>query len=363
MKIILVAGARPNFMKIAPIIHEIKKQNKSTINITPVLVHTGQHYDISMSQVFFQELNIPEPDINLEAGSQSHAKQTAAIMERFEDVCIQEKPDCIVVVGDVNSTMACTLVAAKMGIKVVHVEAGLRSFDRTMPEEINRVVTDSLADLLLTPSRDADQNLIREGVTLEKIKFVGNIMIDTLKVNLKKARKKKTHKSFNLKPGGYAYVTLHRPSNVDDSPKLLKIINILEKISHSHPIIFPAHPRTRKALDKINYTFNNKNNFQVIQPIGYHDSICLVDQAKFILTDSGGLQEESSFLKTPCLTLRENTERPVTITQGSNKLTNINKLKDDIESVLSWSAEKLQIPELWDGNTAKRVVQELIKLL
>jgi len=360
MKIILVAGARPNFMKIAPLIHEIEKQRKEQ-NIFPVLLHTGQHYDIAMSQIFFNELNIPEPDINLEVGSHSHAKQTAAIMQRFEDVCLLEKPDCIVVVGDVNSTMACTLVASKMDIKVAHVEAGLRSFDRSMPEEINRIVTDALADLLLTPSRDADENLLREGVAQEKIEFVGNIMIDTLKANLDKARRKSTYRNYDLRPNEYVYVTLHRPANVDDPVKLHCIVKMLAKLSHSLPVIFPAHPRTRKMLERIDYDIKNNNRFLIIEPLGYHDSICLVDKARFILTDSGGLQEESSFLRIPCLTLRPNTERPVTVTQGSNSLTSIEQLEEDMDSVLSWSPEGLQIPELWDGNTAGRVVQALLK--
>ena len=359
MKIILIAGARPNFMKIAPLIHELKKEGMNK-DIVPLLVHTGQHYDIAMSQVFFQELGIPEPDINLEVGSNSHAKQTAAIMKRFENVCLMEKPDWVVVVGDVNSTMACTLVAAKLCIRTAHVEAGLRSFDRTMPEEINRIVTDALADLLLTPSQDADQNLLTEGIAQEKIIFVGNIMIDTLVVNLKKAKAKNTYKQYNLNPKEYIYVTLHRPSNVDDPDKLQSIMEILERLSGSHPIIFPVHPRTRNMLTDIDYHFKNDNGLFIIDPVGYHDSICLTDQARFVITDSGGLQEESTYLKVPCLTLRPNTERPVTITQGSNRLTSIDRLENDIKSMLTWSSENLQTPELWDGKTAKRIVQSLL---
>jgi UDP-N-acetylglucosamine 2-epimerase (non-hydrolysing) len=358
LKIIVVAGARPNFMKIAPLIGELKKHRLKN-DLSLLFVHTGQHYDVLMSQVFFRELNIPEPDINLGVGSASHAKQTAAVMDRFEDVCLFEKPDWVVVVGDVNSTMACTLVATKLLIKVAHVEAGLRSFDRTMPEEINRIVTDSLADLLLTPSRDADENLLREGIPREKIEFVGNIMIDSLKMNLSKARSKKTYRRYFLIPKNYVYVTIHRPSNVDEPNKLKKIMNILENFSHSYPIIFPVHPRTKKMLEKINYNFKNNHRFIIVEPVGYHDSLCLVEQAKFIITDSGGLQEESTYLRVPCLTLRENTERPVTISQGTNRLTSLDRLEKDIEAVLGWSSNRFQIPAFWDGNTAKRIVRSL----
>ena len=360
IKVILVAGARPNFMKIAPLMHEFKRRQESCEGrFSPLLVHTGQHYDISMSQIFFEELGIPKPDINLEVGSHSHAKQTATVMDRFEDVCLQEKPDWVVVVGDVNSTMACTIVAAKMNIRVAHVEAGLRSFDRTMPEEINRIVTDSLADLLLTPSEDADQNLVREGVSPEKIRFVGNIMIDTLESNLAAARQKETYRKYGLKPKEYVYITLHRPANVDDPVKLKAIMNILGELSFNYPVIFPAHPRTRKMLEEIDFAFEGRKGFRIIETIGYHDSISLLEQAKFVITDSGGLQEESSYLKVPCLTLRPNTERPVTVSQGSNRLTRIECLNEDIESALNLSPDKLRIPELWDANTAPRIVTAL----
>lgn len=362
VKIIIVAGARPNFMKIAPLMDKLQGLRQEEMNsVRPVLVHTGQHYDISMSEVFFQELGLPEPDINLGVGSHSHAKQTAIVMDRFEDVCLQEKPDWVVVVGDVNSTMACTLVASKLGIKVAHVEAGLRSYDRSMPEEINRVVTDALADLLLTPSRDADENLLREGVAKERIDFVGNIMIDTLAANLTKARKRETWKGYGLKPGEYVYVTLHRPSNVDDKERLYSIMNTLDTLSRKHAVLFPAHPRTRKALTAIDYKPQNDNRLIVTEPVSYHDSICLVASARFVLTDSGGLQEESTYLRIPCLTLRPNTERPVTITQGSNRLTSVEGLAADIETVLHRPNEELQIPELWDGVTAKRIIEALLK--
>ena len=357
-KLILVAGARPNFMKIAPIIKAICNVNEQrTRSIEYKLVHTGQHYDINMSQVFFKELDIPSPDINLEVGSASHAVQTANIMIRFEDVCLQEKPDYVVVVGDVNSTMACTLVAAKMGIKVAHVEAGLRSFDRTMPEEINRIVTDSLADILFTPSKDGDENLIREGIPKSKIKMVGNIMIDTLIANLEKARNKKTHIHLGLKEKDFVYVTLHRPSNVDKKATLSPIMELLYRLSSFLPVCFPLHPRTRKMLTTHGISCRSNNHLKLIDPIGYHDSICLAEQARFVLTDSGGLQEETTFFKTPCLTLRPNTERPITITEGSNKLTNIESLWSDIENLLNGSHKTGKIPDLWDGHTAERIVE------
>lgn len=355
IKILLIAGARPNFMKIAPIIKAISNQP-----VKYKLVHTGQHYDINMSQVFFKELGIPSPDINLEVGSGSHAVQTANIMMRFEQVCLKEKPDWVVVVGDVNSTMACTLVASKMGIKVAHVEAGLRSFDRTMPEEINRIVTDSLADILFTPSTDGDENLIKEGIPKSKIKFVGNIMIDTLVANLEKARNKKTHIRLGLKENDFVYVTLHRPSNVDNKETLNTIMGNLDRLSTSLPVCFPLHPRTRKMLAQYEISFGNNENLKLIDPIGYHDSICLAEHARFVLTDSGGLQEETTFFQTPCLTLRPNTERPITITEGSNKLTNPESLWPDIEDLLNGSRKKGKIPELWDGHTAERIIEYML---
>ena len=354
--LLIIAGARPNFMKIAPIIKAIL--NKP---IEYKLVHTGQHYDINMSQVFFKELGIPSPDINLEVGSSSHAVQTANIMIHFEDVCLQEKPDYVIVVGDVNSTMACTLVAAKMGIKVAHIEAGLRSFDRTMPEEINRIVTDSLADILFTPSKDGDANLIREGIPKSKIKMVGNIMIDTLIANLEKARNKKTHIQLGLKEKDFVYVTLHRPSNVDKKEILSRIMEYLYRLSSFLPVCFPLHPRTRKMLSTHGIPCKSNNNLRFIDPIGYHDSICLAEQARFVLTDSGGLQEETTFFKTPCLTLRPNTERPITITEGSNKLTDIKCLWSDIEELLNGNTKQGKIPDLWDGHTAERIVEYMVK--
>ncbi len=360
LKVIIIAGARPNFMKIAPLIRAIKKRNS---HVTYLLVHTGQHYDIEMSEVFFRELGLPRPDINLEVGSASHAVQTANIMTRFEKVCLEEKPDWILVVGDVNSTMACTLVAAKLGIKAGHVEAGLRSFDRTMPEEINRLVTDVLADLLFTPSEDADKNLLNEGISREKIKRVGNIMIDTLVSNFDKARERRTYEKFDLKDHRYVFVTLHRPSNVDDKQTLSHIIGCLARLSKDVPVIFPVHPRTKTRLESYGLWENvdGLNGMSLIEPLGYHDSICLVENSRFVLTDSGGLQEETTFLNIPCLTLRPNTERPVTITQGTNRLTSLETLDEDIEYVLNGYSTPGKVPELWDGKTGERIIEVLVE--
>ena len=361
LKLLIIAGARPNFMKIAPLIKAITAHNDrgDEPEIRRQLVHTGQHYDEKMSGIFFGELGIPAPDINLEVGSGSHAAQTANIMARFEPICQSEAPDWVVVVGDVNSTMACTLVCAKMGIKVAHLEAGLRSFDRSMPEEINRIVTDSLADLLLTPSADANENLQREGVPVHKIKLVGNIMIDTVVENIEKARQRDTFKTLGLKQSAFTYVTLHRPSNVDRKESLSEIIAELTRLSEQMQVVFPMHPRTRKMLSEFGISLAQTNGLKIIDPIGYHDSLNLTERARLILTDSGGLQEESTFFRTPCLTLRPNTERPVTVSLGSNRLTSLSRLRLDIEKTLQSAERSGTIPPLWDGQTAKRTLQEL----
>jgi UDP-N-acetylglucosamine 2-epimerase (non-hydrolysing) len=366
IKLILVVGARPNFMKIAPLLLQIHKHNSlhngSETKIEYLLVHTGQHYDLKMSDAFFQDLNIPSPDVNLDVGSGSHAVQTAEILIRFEKVCLQERPDWIVVVGDVNSTMACTLVAAKLSLKVAHIEAGLRSFDRSMPEEINRLVTDSLADLLFTPSEDADQNLFREGIKREKIKRIGNIMIDTLIINLEKARSLETYRQYGLEEKNYVFVTLHRPSNVDNKDSLACIMQNLSELSQKMPVIFPMHPRTEKNL--IQYGLlpgsNQYPQLKLINPVGYFESIGLADKARFVLTDSGGLQEETTFLKVPCLTLRPNTERPITITLGTNKLTSLENLQFDIKQILEGKQKPGEVPELWDGLTSERIINILL---
>ena len=362
----IVAGARPNFMKIAPLIWCIRAHNQSPANgsvkIDCRLVHTGQHYDAQMSQVFFDELGIPSPDFNLEVGSGTHAAQTAEIMKRFEPVCAAEKPDWVIVVGDVNSTMACTLVAAKMGTRVAHVEAGLRSFDRTMPEEINRLVTDSLADLLLTPSEDANANLRREGVPDSKIRLVGNIMIDSLVAYLDKTESGAILDQFGLKDSRFIYVTLHRPSNVDCAESLATIMRELLAITEEWPVVFPVHPRTRKRMEEFGVLPKENSGMKLMEPIGYQESLALTRHARCVLTDSGGLQEESTFFRTPCLTLRPNTERPVTISMGSNQLTEVTHLRADLERVLKSGAKIGSIPPLWDGKTAERIISTLAEL-
>jgi UDP-N-acetylglucosamine 2-epimerase (non-hydrolysing) len=313
-----------------------------------------------MSQVFFEEMGIPAPHMNLEVGSGSHAAQTARIMLGFEPVCLQAKPDWVVVVGDVNSTMACTLVASKLGIKVAHVEAGLRSFDRTMPEEINRLVTDALADLLLTPSPDACENLRHEGVPASKIKLVGNIMIDSLVANLPKARRSTVLDRLELEKKRFAYVTLHRPSNVDSPETLAQITRELENLSRTMPVVFPVHPRTRKTLHERGLLVQPGPGMKLLEPLGYHDSLALTEAARLVVTDSGGLQEESTYFRTPCLTLRPNTERPVTVSVGSNRLTTPGRLAADVADVLARKEPIGRIPELWDGQTAGRILQAIL---
>lgn len=363
IKLLIVAGARPNFMKVAPLIKFIQARDAdgaSGVKIVYRLVHTGQHYDNKMSDVFFRELGLSMPDINLGVGSGSHSVQTAKVMMYFETVCEQEKPDWVVVVGDVNSTLACTLVCAKMGIRVAHVEAGLRSHDRSMPEEINRIVTDSLADLLLTPSADADANLQREGIPASKIQCVGNVMIDTLVANLNPARSSCLLRVLGMRDKEYVYVTLHRPSNVDDEGGLRSIISELKQLAAQMPVLFPMHPRTYKMCSQYGISLEGQAGLKILDPIGYHDSLHLTENARFVLTDSGGLQEESTYFRTPCLTLRANTERPVTVTIGSNKLTSLDRLGNDIGTVLGRELEYGQIPPLWDGHASKRIVESLI---
>jgi len=369
MKIINVVGARPNFMKIAPIVEEIKKYEQ----IKQILVHTGQHYDEKMSKLFFEELMISEPEIYLNVGSASHAKQTAEIMVRFEDILLAEQPDLTVVVGDVNSTIACALVSVKLGIPVAHIEAGLRSFDRTMPEEINRILTDSISEYLFVTEKSGEINLLREGVSKEKIFFVGNVMIDTLMKNLEKINSSKILQEYELQPKTYALLTLHRPSNADNKKVLSEILQALNKIQEHIRIVCPLHPRTKKNIKQFGleekFTFlkrmegNSKyKKFIVIDPVGYLDFNKLVSQSKFILTDSGGIQEETTVLGVPCVTLRNNTERPSTIEQGTNVLVGVSKDKIIQESmkIINGELRKHSIPELWDGNAAKRIVKILI---
>ncbi|HYR87325.1 MAG TPA: UDP-N-acetylglucosamine 2-epimerase (non-hydrolyzing) [Terriglobia bacterium] len=347
MKVLNVVGARPNFMKIAPIVEEMKKAP----DLEGILVHTGQHYDEGMSDVFFRDLGIPVPDVHLGVGSGTHAAQTARIMVEFENACVQEKPGLVVVVGDVNSTMACSIVAAKLRIPVAHVEAGLRSFDRAMPEEINRLVTDALADLLFTTSSDADDNLKREGVDAKKIHFVGNVMIDTLLKHRAKAEALQVDK-----PKQYALVTLHRPSNVDDPKVLGPILEALKEISKSIPVIFPIHPRTAKRVVEFGLSMNG---IRAIDPLGYLEFLNLESTATVVLSDSGGLQEETTILGVPCLTLRYNTERPVTIAHGTNIMVGPDKTRilDAFRRVMSGEWKPAGPPELWDGHAAERIVR------
>jgi UDP-N-acetylglucosamine 2-epimerase (non-hydrolysing) len=361
LKIINVVGARPNFMKVAPIVAAMKGRPHQ---FRPLVVHTGQHYDASMSDTFFADLELPEPDMHLGVGSGTHAAQTAAVMQRFEPVVIEESPDWVLVVGDVNSTLACALVCVKLGIKVAHVEAGLRSRDRTMPEEINRLLTDQIADLLFTTSQDADQNLLAEGIPAERIKFVGNVMIDSLVKNLERAQASTIKSQLGLAPGSYAVLTLHRPSNVDNQQTFVRILDALEAISHSLPIVFPVHPRTRKTIAELRLSnrVESITALRLIDPLGYLDFLNLYSTARLVLTDSGGIQEETTSLGIPCLTLRENTERPVTVSLGTNVIvgTDTQKIIAAANAALNGFDSKSyrQVP-LWDGHAAERIVDVL----
>ncbi len=356
MKIINVVGARPNFMKIAPIMREMDRG----AGLSPMLLHTGQHYDEAMSKVFFEDLGLPQPDIYLGVGSGSHAEQTARVMIEFEQVVNREQPDLIVVVGDVNSTIACTLVAAKLGVSVAHVEAGLRSFDRRMPEEINRIVTDALADLLFTSEKGAEDNLTREGIAREKIHFVGNVMIDSLLHSLKRAEQSSILELYQITPGQYAVLTLHRPSNVDEQDALISILDALDKIQKWIPIVFPMHPRTKARIESFELSSRvaKMEHLFVTPPLGYLDFIRLFSKSRFVLTDSGGLQEETTALGIPCITLRENTERPITVTEGTNMLVGSDReaLLSETRAILEGEGKSGRIPELWDGKAAERIV-------
>ena len=361
LKIITIAGARPNFMKIAPLADAISAHNAvSSIRIDHLLVHTGQHYDQKMSDLFFKELGIPEPDINLEVGSGSHAVQTAEVMKRIEPVLMEHRPDYLLVVGDVNSTIACALVAVKLGIKVIHVEAGLRSFDRGMPEEINRILTDAISDLLFTTERGASENLIREGVPSEKIHFVGNVMIDTLLAHRARAEMSDILDRLDI-TGEYGVVTLHRPSNVDDPVQLAMLMAALNEISADLPLLFPVHPRTRNRLSE--HGIPVARGVRLIEPIGYLDFLKLQSSARLVLTDSGGIQEETTVLGVPCLTLRESTERPVTVIHGTNRLVPLDRgaILTAVQDVLINRPITQRIPELWDGGAARRIVAALVE--
>ncbi|TAN61930.1 UDP-N-acetylglucosamine 2-epimerase (non-hydrolyzing) [bacterium] len=359
MKIVNVVGARPNFMKIAPIIEEMRKFPGS---ISPMLVHTGQHYDDNMSRQFFKDLELPEPDVFLGVGPGTHAQQTAKIMVEFEKILVREKPDLTLVVGDVNSTLACALVSVKLNIPVAHVEAGLRSFDRAMPEEINRLMTDAISDYLFITEKEAEVNLLKEGKPKDKIFFVGNVMIDTLLKNKAKGDSSGILSELHLASKNYALLTLHRPENVDNEDKLKGLIDILNEIKKRITVVFPVHPRTKSKLDNLGVSANN--GLKLTGPLGYLDFIKLMSEAKCVLTDSGGIQEETTILRVPCLTLRKNTERPATITQGSNMLlgTDREKILKEVMNVLKGKSTNSGIPELWDGQAAVRIVRILIEL-
>lgn len=372
LKIIVVAGARPNFMKVAPLLQEMRRQQQLEV----CLVHTGQHYDFELSKIFFDELGIPRPAYELGVGSGSHATQTAEIMKRFEPVCLREHPDLVVVVGDVNSTLACSLVAAKLEIRVAHVEAGLRSFDRSMPEEINRIVTDALADYLFTTEESANLNLIREGVDPGRIFYVGNVMIDTLRHWQAQAAHSTILKKLRLEDGGairpYGLVTLHRPQNVDAIDTLAGIFSALEQLAHKLPLIFPVHPRTQGALRAIGRTVIEhlplermpaRGGVLLVEPLGYLDFLRLLDQAQLVLTDSGGIQEEATILGVPCVTLRPNTERPVTLQLGLNVLAGAEpeQIVRSGRMMLKKGRRQLAPPHLWDGQASGRIVEILLR--
>ncbi len=359
--IILVVGARPNFMKIAPLYAELKQRG-----VTQILMHTGQHYDDNMSKIFFDDLGMPKPDIYLGIGSGSHAEQTARVMIEFEKICIENKPSMVVVVGDVNSTVACSIVCAKLIIPCAHVEAGLRSFDREMPEEVNRILTDSVANLLLTPSPDGDENLRAEGVSEERIVRVGNIMIDSLFTNIERAKKSTLISDMGLEKK-YAILTLHRPSNVDIKDNFSKIIGALEFIGQHIQIVFPMHPRTQKNATKFSLLGRIESipNIVITGPLGYLDFISLMSSSTMALTDSGGLQEETTALGIPCVTLRENTERPITVTEGTNEVVGCDPelIKSTAINILTTGGKVGRIPDLWDGKTAHRIADVLLNYI
>jgi UDP-N-acetylglucosamine 2-epimerase (non-hydrolysing) len=356
VKIINVVGARPNLMKIAPLMDAYR----AAPEIEPFLVHTGQHYDANMSELFFRQLGIPEPDLNLGVGSASHAVQTAEIMKAFEPVVLERRPDAVLVVGDVNSTIACGLVAVKRGIRLVHVEAGLRSFDREMPEEINRVLTDAISDLLFCTEQSGIDNLRREGISDAKIHLVGNVMIDTLLRHRERAETSRVLETLELTPGGYAVLTLHRPSNVDDPAILAKLLDVIEVIVADQPLVFPVHPRTRQKLEQFGLAARvaAQPALRLVDPVGYLDFLKLMAHAVVVLTDSGGIQEETTILGVPCLTLRENTERPVTVELGTNRV--VGQRPDRIlaayREAISGRGERRHTPPLWDGGAAGRIV-------
>ncbi|MDQ7818408.1 MAG: UDP-N-acetylglucosamine 2-epimerase (non-hydrolyzing) [Melioribacteraceae bacterium] len=365
MKIISVVGARPNFMKIAPVHRAIHKYNTlhSSLFIHHLICHTGQHYDSNMSDQFFNDLELPSPDYYLGVGSGTHAVQTAKIMVEFEKVLNAENPDLVIIVGDVNSTIACSLTAVKMGIKVAHVEAGLRSFDRTMPEEINRILTDSISDFLFVTEKSGLDNLKREGVPDNKVFFVGNCMIDSLIHYLPKAETSNVINNFLLLPFDFILVTLHRPSNVDDPYRLKEILEFLCSLSNDQKVIFPVHPRTRNIMEANQLQITDPSSLILTEPLGYIEFLSLMKNASLVITDSGGIQEETTYLQIPCVTLRSSTERPVTIDVGTNYLVgeDLDQADRIVTEILSGKSRKGQIPKLWDGKAAERIVSILVE--
>ena len=376
MKIILVCGARPNFMKIAPLIRAMEKHNALSNGnpIEPLLVHTGQHYDYKMSKIFFENLDLPEPDVYLGVGSGTQAWQTGKIMIEFEKVLLQERAELVIVVGDVNSTLAASLAATKLHIPIAHVEAGLRSYDKSMPEEINRRLTDAVSDYLFTPSPDANENLLKEGVPEEKLFLVGNVMIDSLLYSKEKAQESHVLSHLGLEGENYAVLTLHRPDNVDNEASLKRIVKALDKISRRIRIVFPCHPRTRKNIEKfeLQHLFQavgtqdgkpgiSTNGILLTEPLSYLDFLKLMMNATLVMTDSGGIQEETTALGIPCLTLRNTTERPITVTQGTNTMVGNDdkKVTEEAFRILDGKGKKGTCPELWDGKTAERIVKVL----
>ena len=361
LKVHLIAAARPNFMKVAPLYHALR----ATEWAEPILVHTGQHYDVNMSDVFFRDLQLPKPNHDLGVGSGSHGEQTGGVMIAYEKVCMEHRPDWIVVVGDVNSTAACAMVGAKLWIPVIHLEAGLRSGDRSMPEEINRLVTDAIADVLWTPSADADDNLRAEGVSADKIELIGNMMIDSFEMLRDKIEASNARSELGLTENGYVLVTLHRPSNVDALESLSPIVDQLVSISNDLPVVFVAHPRTIKGLEKfgLQEQLASAENFRLLEPLPYVQFMNVMTGARLVITDSGGLQEETTYLGIPCLTMRANTERPITISEGTNRLVRADNLAENVKRILTGDWPQGVCPPFWDGRTAERAVADLKRRL